>query len=65
MRAERITTTSDNYILPKLKRKTSLNKLKPIEIVIIDSIQTLHRLYWVYSGSISQIWEIAAELIKF
>jgi DNA repair protein RadA/Sms len=47
MRAERITSTSDNcYILTETKPKTSSNKLKRLaEIVIIDSIQTLHTDY--------------------
>jgi DNA repair protein RadA/Sms len=67
MRAERITSTSDNcYILTETKPKTSSNKLKRSspEIVIIDSNPS-YRLYESTAGSISQIRETTAELIKF
>jgi predicted ATP-dependent serine protease len=52
--------------LPKPKPKTSSNKAIEPEIVIIDSIQTLHTDYIESTaGSISQIRETTAELIKF
>lgn len=69
MRAERITTTGDNcYILTETKTQNIFKQIQEIapEIVIIDSIQTLHTEYIEASpGSISQIRETTAELIKF
>jgi len=69
MRAERIHPNSENcYILTETKTQNifkQIEALKP-DIVIIDSIQTLHSDYIESSsGSISQIKECAAELIKF
>lgn len=69
MRAERITSSSDNcYILTETKTQNIFRQIQEIEpeIVIIDSIQTLHTEYIEASpGSISQIRETTAELIKF
>jgi len=69
MRAERITPNGDNcYILTETKTQNIFKQIEAIEpeIVIIDSIQTLHTEYIEASpGSISQIRETTAELIKF
>jgi DNA repair protein RadA/Sms len=69
MRAERITPNGDNcYILTETKTQNIFKNISEIEpdIVIIDSIQTLHTDYIESSpGSISQIRECTAELIKF
>ncbi len=69
MRAERITTTGDNcYILTETKTQNIFKQIQEMEpeIVIIDSIQTLHTDYIdSAAGSISQIRECTAELIKF
>lgn len=69
MRAERITPNSDNcYVLTETKTQNIFRQIEEIEpeIVIIDSIQTLHTDYIEASpGSISQIRETTAELIKF
>jgi DNA repair protein RadA/Sms len=69
MRAERITQNSDNcYILTETKTQNIFKQIEVIEpeIVIIDSIQTLYTDYIESSpGSISQIRECTAELIKF
>ena len=69
MRAERITSTGDNcYILTETKTQNIFRQILEIEpdIVIIDSIQTLHTDYIESSaGSISQIRECTAELIKY
>ena len=69
MRAERITPNGDNcYILTETKTQNIFKQIQEIEpdIVIIDSIQTLHTDYIEASpGSISQIRECTAELIKF
>lgn len=69
MRAERINPQSNNcYILTETKTQNifqQIEKLEP-EIVIIDSIQTLHSDYIESSpGSISQIRECTAELIRY
>ena len=69
MRADRINPSSSNcYILTETKTQNifqQIERLEP-EIVIIDSIQTLHSDYIESSpGSISQIRECTAELIKF
>ena len=69
MRAERINPNTNNcYILTETKTQNifkQIEDLKP-EIVIIDSIQTLHSDYLEASaGSISQIKESTSELIKF
>ncbi|HJY13605.1 MAG TPA: DNA repair protein RadA, partial [Flavobacterium sp.] len=69
MRAERITPNGDNcYILTETKTQNIFKQIETIqpEIVIIDSIQTLHTDYIESTaGSISQIRETTAELIKF
>ena len=69
MRADRINPMSDNcYILTETKTQNIFKQIEAIqpEIVIIDSIQTLHTDYIESSpGSISQIRETTAELIKF
>ncbi|WP_309641234.1 DNA repair protein RadA [Flavobacterium sp.] len=69
LRAERITPNGDNcYILTETKTQNIFRQIEEIEpeIVIIDSIQTLHTEYIEASpGSISQIRETTAELIKF
>lgn len=69
MRAERITPNGENcYILTETKTQNIFRQIEEIEpeIVIIDSIQTLHTDFIESSaGSISQIRECTAELIKF
>ena len=69
MRAERITAKTDNcYILTETKTQNIFRQVEAVEpdIVIIDSIQTLHTDYIESSpGSISQIRECTTELIKF
>ena len=69
MRAERINPLNDNcYILTETKTQNIFKQIQAVqpEIVIIDSIQTLHTDYIESSaGSISQIRETTAELIKF
>lgn len=69
MRAERITPKSNQcYILTETKTQNIFKQIEAIapEIVIIDSIQTLHTDYIESTpGSISQIRETTAELIKF
>ena len=69
MRAERISAKTDNcYILTETKTQNIFRQIETIEpdIVIIDSIQTLHSDYIESSaGSISQIRECTTELIKF
>ena len=69
MRAERIIPNSENcYILTETKTQNIFRQIAEMqpEIVIIDSIQTLHTDYIESSaGSISQIRECTAELIKF
>jgi DNA repair protein RadA/Sms len=67
MRAERI-TTSVLYFWQKQETQNIFKQIETIqpEIVIIDSIQTLHTDYIESTaGSISQIRETTAELIKF
>ncbi|MCC1485304.1 DNA repair protein RadA [Winogradskyella immobilis] len=69
MRAERILPNSDNcYILTETKTQHIFKQIESLEpdIVIVDSIQTLHSDYIESSpGSISQIKECTTELIKF
>ncbi len=69
MRAERITPDGENcYILTETKTQNIFRQIEEIgpDVVIIDSIQTLHTDYIESSpGSISQIRECTAELIKF
>ena len=69
MRAERINPTPANcYILTETKTQNifqQISRLEP-EIVIIDSIQTLHSDHIESSpGSISQIRQTTSELIKY
>lgn len=69
MRAERLSLNpADCYVLTETKTQNifkQIEQLRP-EVVIIDSIQTLHTDYIESSpGSISQIRECTAELIKF
>ena len=69
MRAERINPNSANcYILTETKTQNIFKQIEALEpdIVVIDSIQTLHSDYIESSsGSISQIKECTTELIKF
>ena len=69
MRAERINPNHNNcYILTETKTQHIFKQIQALdpEIVIIDSIQTLHSDYIESSaGSISQIKECTSELIKF
>jgi DNA repair protein RadA/Sms len=69
MRANRIQPNSENcYILTETKTQNIFQQITTIEpdLVIIDSIQTLHTDYIESAaGSISQIRECTAELIKF
>ncbi|MBC9794564.1 DNA repair protein RadA [Sinomicrobium weinanense] len=69
MRAERINPSSENcYILTETKTQNIFKQIESItpDILIIDSIQTLHSDYIESSaGSISQIRECTAEFIKF
>jgi DNA repair protein RadA/Sms len=67
MRAERITPSGDNcYILTETKTQNIFKQIEAIEpeIVIIDSIQTLHTDYRIYREAITNS-ETTAELIKF
>lgn len=69
MRAERISPNNDScYILTETKTQNifkQITKLQP-DLVVIDSIQTLHSDYIESSaGSISQIKECTTELIRF
>ena len=69
MRGERITNARNNcYIHTETKTQNIFQQIKELdpEILIIDSIQTLHSDYIEASaGSISQIRECTAELIKY
>ncbi|XCF06248.1 DNA repair protein RadA [Tamlana crocina] len=69
MRAERINPDNNNcYILTETKTQNIFKQIEALEpeIVIVDSIQTLHSDYIESSsGSISQIKECTTELIKF
>ncbi|MFC4723093.1 DNA repair protein RadA [Geojedonia litorea] len=69
MRAERINPSNTNcYILTETKTQNIFKQIEALEpdIVVIDSIQTLHSDYVESaSGSISQIKECTTELIKF
>ncbi|EIJ37995.1 DNA repair protein RadA [Galbibacter orientalis] len=69
MRAERIFPDSQQcYILTETKTQNIFKQIETTEpdILIIDSIQTLHTDYIESSaGSISQIRECTSELIKF
>ncbi|WCO01468.1 DNA repair protein RadA [Psychroserpens ponticola] len=69
MRAERINPNINNcYILTETKTQNIFKQVESLQpdIVVIDSIQTLHSDYIESSsGSISQIKECTTELIKF
>ena len=69
MRAERINPSSNHcYILTETKTQNIFKQIEELEpdIVVVDSIQTLHSDYIESSsGSISQIKECTTELIKF
>ena len=69
MRADRIHPNSETcFILTETKTQNIFQQIEATEpdIVVIDSIQTLHTDYIESSaGSISQIRECTAELIKF
>ena len=69
MRANRILPDSENcYILSETSTQNIFRQIEAMEpdIVVIDSVQTLHSDYIESAaGSISQIRECAAELIKF
>lgn len=69
MRAERINPNADNcLILTETKTQNIFKQVEEVEpdILIIDSIQTLHSDYIESgAGSISQIRETTTELIKF
>ncbi len=69
MRAERINPNNNScYILTETNTQNIFKQVEEIEpdVLIIDSIQTLHTDYIEASaGSISQIKETTAELIKF
>lgn len=69
MRAERVSNHSELcYVLTETKTQNIFRQIEEIqpEVVIIDSIQTLQTDYIESSaGSVSQIRECTAELIKF
>ncbi|MEP2278237.1 DNA repair protein RadA [Maribacter sp.] len=69
MRADRINPNSETcFILTETKTQNIFKQIETAEpdIVVIDSIQTLHSEYIESAaGSISQIRECTAELIKF
>ena len=69
MRAERINKNSEHcYILTETSTNNIFQEIEKIQpdILIIDSIQTIHTSYLESApGSVSQIRECTAELIKF
>lgn len=69
MRADRISPNSEScFVLTETKTQNIFQQIVAVEpdLVIIDSIQTLHSDYIESAeGSISQIRECTAELIKF
>ena len=69
MRAERINKDSEHcYILTETSTQNIFQQVEKIEpdILVVDSIQTLHTSHIDSSpGSVSQIRECTAELIKF
>jgi DNA repair protein RadA/Sms len=69
MRAERINIKNEQcYILTETNTQNIFKQVEDIEpqLLIIDSIQTLHTSYIDSSpGSVSQIRECAAEMLKF
>ena len=69
MRAERIGVTTENcFILQETNTQnifTQIEKVQP-QLVVIDSIQTIHTGYIDSSpGSVSQVRECAAEFLRF
>ena len=69
MRAERIGVTTQNcFILQETNTQnifTQINAIQP-QLVVIDSIQTIHTSYIDSSpGSVSQVRECAAEFLRF
>lgn len=69
MRAERLSSSkADCYILTETKTQNIFKRIEELEpeVLVIDSIQTLHTDYIESSpGSLSQIRESTSELIKF
>lgn len=70
MRAERITDSpsSDCYILTETSTQNIFKQIEVLEpeIVVIDSIQTLHSAHIESTpGSVSQVRECTAELLRF
>ena len=69
MRAERIDKDSENcYILTETSTQNIFQQIEQVQpnILVVDSIQTLHTVHIESSpGSVSQIRECTAELIKF
>ena len=69
MRAERINKNSDNcYILCETSTQNIFQQIEQLQpdILVVDSIQTLHTAHIESSpGSVSQIRECTAELIKY
>lgn len=70
MRAERITSNpkSNCYILTETSTQNIFKQIEQLEpeVVIIDSIQTLHSAHIESTpGSVSQVRECTAELIRF
>lgn len=69
MRADRLKLSSENfYLLTETSTQAIFQEIKKIkpDLVIVDSIQTLHTPYIDSSpGSVSQIRESAAELQRF
>lgn len=69
MRAQRITDTKSNcFILTETKTQNIFKQISKVvpDVIVIDSIQTLHSDYVESSaGSVSQIKECTSELIKF
>lgn len=69
IRAERMNTSSENcYILSETKTQHIFSQIEALEpqLVIIDSVQTLHTDYIDSGpGSISQIKECTSEFIRF
>ena len=69
MRAERIGITTENcFILQETNTQNIFAQINVIEpqLVIIDSIQTIHTSYIESSpGSVSQVRECAAEFLRF
>ena len=69
MRAERISKNNQEcYILAETNTQNIFKQIEQLapDVVIIDSIQTLHSTYIEsVAGSVSQVRECAAEMLKF